>query len=1312
MRPASMWWRLSKFASRRLRTFVSCARMALRHVGATSWVAALAVMTQGLAIGQDGHSDHPKAMFLGAWDRAVPMLERAAAERGWDVRFVSSSDIGSIVPEDFADVDVVLVLNLLPEGVPSLSETLLRVREDYPEIQVLALDHRDSQAGLLRRNLLLESDGLRAYWRNSSLENYRRMFDWLAHSVMGIPGTPAPPLTVPDHAVWHPDSPGFFTDIDSYRAWLAERGMNVDGRRVALVTQQSFLVLADTAVHAAIVRELESRGIAVAVFYSDRQEDLLAMLRKWDPQLMLDDGHASPMLLAGAQELDVPQIKVISMLRSTLDEWRESPLGLEPGDVSLHLLTQEVYGIIDPQVVGGLVANVQGYRMHEPDAERLRHLADRVEGWLDLREKEPEERRIAIVYYHKYLSKGDLLRGSPSGAFLDGPASLLRVLRALHEAGYVVDPLPSNVEELLAMLQSRGRNVGAWAEADLAQLVRTGNPVLIPVPTYQEWLRELPSEAVERVEESHGPPPGRQMAWHENRRDFLVVPRIDLGGVVLLPQPARGPENDESLLHARDVPPTHQYLATYLWLQHEADVDAVVHFGTHGSELLLPTRGAGLGPEDFGDIILGDLPSITPWVLDNVAEATLAKRRSYAVLVDHMTPPYEASGLTPELESLYRDVVQFDTLEDGIVRERYRERISEAARREDLAEAGDSLLDDAAIGEVRDVLHAIASRVAPMSLHVLGQPPPPERLAAMVSSMLGKEVSDRLGGREEAESVVRRALLQDSVHAQEQLGAEAWSRAREYQRRLLACGAEITNLLHALDGRFVPPGPGNDPVRNPSAVPTGRNMYALNPEEIPTRTAWEVGVELGRQLLAKRPGLTKVAFDLNAFETMRDYGVLEAEILWLLGVEPVWDENDLVIDVRVVPRAELEHPRVDVFLAIAGAMRDNFPSRVRLLDRAIRLAAAQDESDNHLRRGTIEQEQALRAAGFSADRAANLAPARIFGQKPGEYGTRILYLVPQSGQWEAESDVASVYLENMAYVYTDDLWGERIDGLYEVALQNVDLVLRNWASNMMSPLSNHHVYEYAGGLSMAVEAVNGSQPDLLINDVRERDPSLREFDSVMREEFHSTLLNPKWATGMKEHGYAGAGQMSELVKNAFGWEVTRSGTVGQATWDAIHDMYVEDLEGLGLREWFAQVNPGAFQEIAATLLEANRKGYWEASEETLYELARAYAESVAEHGHSAGLVAGGNQALRKVVRNLLGGPADAELVSAWEAAVQAVEAPLPGEPIQGMELVAEEVEPSQPTSTGVFGAPLSRILGVIALAIVAVGLLRRSGALR
>ncbi|RMH04848.1 MAG: cobaltochelatase subunit CobN [Planctomycetota bacterium] len=1262
-----------------------------------------------------------RAVFLGAWDRARPLLERAAADRGWSAEFFADAELARVEPEKLAAADAVLVLNIPPAAALGLADHLSAARTLHPRLPVLALDRRETQAGLRRRGLLSDEDELTAYWRAGGLENYRRMFAWLRRRLLGEEVEVAPPLQVPTAALWHPDAPSFFTDVAAFRAWLEETGrLEPSDRRVALVTQQSFLVLEDTAVHRAIVRDLEGRGVAVAVLFADRQDTLLEMLRAWKPELILDDGHASPMLLAGAAELDVPQIKTISMLRTTLDDWRRSPLGLDPGDVSLHLLTQEVYGIIDPQVVGGLVENIQGYRLHEPDPERVAHLGRRVAAWLSLRATAPADRRIAVVYYHKYLGDGDILRGSPSGAFLDGPASLLRVLRALRAAGYRVDPLPADEEELIALLRRRGRNVAAWAKGDLRRLVEEGDPVLLPVERYRSWLESLPTEAVRRVEAAHGRPPGRQMSWRENGRDFFVLPRIDLGGVVLMPQPARGPENDERLLHARDVPPPHQYLAAYLWLQHEADVDAVVHFGTHGSELLLPEKAAGLGPEDYSDICLGDLPAVTPWVLDNVAEATLARRRSYAVLVDHLTPAYEAAGLAPDLEKLSRLLDQFATLEEGILRERYRHQISVAARQAAMAPEGNEDLSDDALAGLAADLHGIRSRVAPMSLHVLGRPPTPERLIGMVASMLGPEAEADLGGREAEEILLRAALLEGDERAQEALGR--WrDTALDHRDRLLGCEDEIGNLLHALDGGFVPPGPGNDPVRNPAAAPTGRNLYALNPEEIPTPAAWQVGAELGRQLLERRPDLRKVAFDLNAFETMRDYGVMEAEILWLIGVRPVWDENGLVVDVELVPREELEHPRLDVFIAISGAMRDNFPSRVRLLDRAIRLAAAQKEPDNRLRSGVARQEKLLRAAGFAPERAAALAPARIFGQRPGEYGTRVLYLVPQSGSWQDEKEVAEVYLENMAYVFTGDLWGEKVDGLYRGAMAGTDLVLRNWASNMMSPLSNHHVYEYAGGLSMALAEVTGKEPELWLNDVRERDPRLRDFASVLREEFHSTLLNPKWQQGMKEHGYAGAGQMAELVKNAFGWSVTRPGSVEQAVWDKIHADFVEDRNGLGLRDWFARRNPAAFQEIAATLLEAARKGYWQASEETRRGLARAYAAAVAASGYSAGLVAGGNRALQDTIRQLLGGPADRELLAAWEQAVAVSEREPSGETVRGLELTAAETEAETPApETAASKPPPDRrdhapspvlLVAGAAAALFLIGLTRRSGGL-
>jgi cobaltochelatase CobN len=1177
------------------------------------------------------------------------------------------------------------------------------------------------------------------------------MLEYVRIRHFGKPGEIRPPVPVADHGVFHPLAPDLFTDVDSYIRWVtANRHYVEGGPRLALFVQQSFLVTGDTRVFQAIIDAFHRRGVNVATIFANDPKKQRALLEAWKPELLIDDAHASPSLAAGAADWDLPILKDICLLRSTVAEWQASPAGMQAADVSLHMLTQEVHGVIEPILVGAQQANVGGYMLHEPIPDRVERLADRAMKWLALRRKKNSEKKIAIVYYHKYLGAADLGRGSASGAFLDGPESLFRVLLALKDRGYSLSHMPKDSVELLAWMKRSGRNVAAWQPGELSQLVAKGEPVLLPADRYGQWFASLSDANREAVVKAFGSAPGKQMVWNTGARAAIVLPRIDLGNVILVPQPARGPENDEKLLHARDVPPPHQYLALYWWLQKEFQADAVVHFGTHGTELLLPTKANGLSKDDFGDICLGAMPNITPWILDNVAEATLARRRAYAVLIDHLTPPLEAAGLSDELRNLHDDVHKFASLDDGLLKTKYRKSISEAARKAALAKAeGD--LSDAEVEQVGARLHEIENSVTAVKLHVLGQVPDEKHLVPFLVSMLGGKFLDelaaslpdllspgtdpadrRVGARERAEQIVRH-MLRDGLTAKEALafaGAkngpeQALAQVTDYRRRLAETGNEVEYLLRALEGRFVPPGPGSDPVRNPAALPTGRNLYALNPEEVPTKQAWEVAVLLSDALLKQRP-LRKVAFDLNAFETMRDYGVMEAQALYLMGVRPVWDANNLAVDVQIIPKEELKRPRVDVFIAISGSMRDNFPTRVKLLDKAVRIVSELDEADNYVREGTQARAGALRQRGFSEERTRQLAPARIFGTKPGEYATRILYLVPKSGAWDSNKEIADVYKETMSYAFTGDVWGEQVPGLYEDAIQGSETVLRTWASNMMGPLTNHHVFEYAGGLSLAIESVTGKQPRLLFNDVRD-DPRLRDFDEVMATEARVTLLNPKWQRGMRENGYSGAGMMAETVRNAFGWQATRSGSVSQALWDEIHSAYVKDAGKTGLREWLDQVNPHARQEIMAVMLEANRKGYWHADAETLRALARDYAESVVRFGESGGLTGGGNERLQQHVAASLNAPGDLATAQAYQEVVEkgrgtpepqakAPEAPRPAESS------AASSQPDEPVEARRLSAapqPVSSVFNVGAAAcgsavvlLVLVGVWRRTGVIR
>jgi cobaltochelatase CobN len=264
----------------------------------------------------------------------------------------------------------------------------------------------------------------------------------------------------------------------------------------------------------------------------------------------------------------------------------------------------------------------------------------------------------------------------------------------------------------------------------------------------------------------------------------------------------------------------------------------------------------------------------------------------------------------------------------------------------------------------------------------------------------------------------------------------------------------------------------------------------------------------------------------------------------------------------------------------------------------------------------------------------------------------------------------------MSYVFTGDSWGEKVPGLYESALKDSEMVLRTWTSNMTGPLTNHHVYEYAGGLSLAIESVSGKQPTLMLNDVRDK-PRIRDFQEVLTTEAHATMLNPKWIRGMMENGYSGAGMMAEVVRNASGWQATRRGSISQVMWDDIHAVYVKDKHRLGVRDWMNQANPHARQEILATMLEAARKGDWQADEETRRELARDYASSVAQHGDSGGLATGGNKKLQTEVLALLDAPADPDLAAlgkSYNAALRQSEtAPPPPTP------TAADTAPDEPT---------------------------------
>ncbi len=313
-----------------------------------------------------------------------------------------------------------------------------------------------------------------------------------------------------------------------------------------------------------------------------------------------------------------------------------------------------------------------------PIPERIDHLAARAAAWARLARLPNRQKKVAFVYYDCDLGKSELMRGTATGMFMNGPRSLVNVLQA--DAARRTTPFrpsPTDENELVAWLMDRGRQIGVWAPGVLDRLAGSGQAVLVPAETYRAWfMAKVPQQQRQDVIRRWGEPPGKFLVWQHEGKSFIVIPRIDLGNVILLPQPLRGEAQNTALIHDKLTPPPHNYLATYFWLQESFRADALVHFGTHGTEFILPGKPTGLSNADWPDIVLGTMPNINPWIVDNLGESSAVRRRAYAVLIDHLVPPSVAAELADGLLNLHHDLEKWDGLEAGALKEKFRATIS------------------------------------------------------------------------------------------------------------------------------------------------------------------------------------------------------------------------------------------------------------------------------------------------------------------------------------------------------------------------------------------------------------------------------------------------------------------------------------------------------------------------------------------------------------------------------------------------------------------------------------------------------------
>jgi cobaltochelatase CobN len=942
--------------------------------------------------------------------------------------------------------------------------------------------------------------------------------------------------------------------------------------------------------------------------------------------------------------LDIPILQGLSLTWDRAS-WAASDEGMTPLDVATQVAVPEFDGRIITVPFSFKETDADGLPSYVPDHERCRRVAEIAVNHARLRHIPAAQRRIAIVL-SAYPTKHSRI-GNAVG--LDTPVSVIKLLRAMREVGYDLgapgeipgtssldpvegeDPDTTAGNALIHALIAAGGQDPEWLTAE--QL--SGQPARIPAATYQRWLTELPDDLVNAVTDAWGKAPGELFVDRSRDADGeIVAATLQAGNVVILVQPPRGfGENPIAIYHDPDLAPSHHYLAVYRWLEKAFGAHAVIHVGKHGNLEWLPGKNLGMSASCGTDAAIGSLPLIYPFLVNDPGEGTQAKRRAHATIVDHLVPPMaraESYGEIARLEQLldeYAQVNAMDPAKAPALRGEIWTLIQAAQLNHDLGmdAAPDEEAFDGFVLHVDGWLCEIKDAQIRDGLHVLGHAPQGDELINLVLAVLRSPQifagAGSVPGLRAALGLAEGSLTQtDAVESQARelvtaLADSGWSidavpttvertlgaqneavaaalrfACREVVPRLARTGDEITAILHALDGGYVPAGPSGSPLRGLiNVLPTGRNFYSVDPKAIPSRLAYQTGQAMAESLLQRHldeVGEYPQSVGLSVWGTsaMRTSGDDIAEVLALLGVMPVWDEaSRRVVGLEAIDLEELGRPRIDVTIRISGFFRDAFPHVVAMLDDAVRTVADLDESD-HLNFVRRHAQDDLAAHGDQ-----RRAVTRIFGSKPGSYGAGMLPLI-EAGNWRDDHDLAEVYSAWGGFAYGRDLDGIPAREDMEANYRRIAVAVKNVDTREHDIADSDDYFQYHGGMVATVRALTGADPKAYVGDSTSLDTvRTRSLTEETARVFRARVINPRWIAAMQRHGYKGAFELAATVDYLFGFDAT-AGVVTDWMYQQLAENYVLDKDN---QDFMKHANPWALRGIIEKLSEAVDRELWQ-----------------------------------------------------------------------------------------------------------------------
>ncbi|MGB3420822.1 MAG: magnesium chelatase subunit H [Dolichospermum sp.] len=1067
------------------------------------------------------------------------------------------------------------------------------------------------------------------YWNAGGSENVASLFWTIAEKYLDLKvGDIPPPTETPNMGLLHPDYSGFFTSPREYLQWYLAGQVSQPHKKggqdahptkpvIGILLYRKH-VITKLPYIPQLIRHFEKTGLIPLPIFINGVEGHVAvrdwMTSDYETQQRQQGNLETPSLSSEAVKINaivstigfplvggpagsmeagrqvevakrilaaknVPYIVAAPLLIQDIYSWtRQGVGGLQ--SVVLYALP-ELDGAIDTIPLGGLVGE-QIYLI----PERIQRLTNRVKSWVSLGQKPISERKIAIILYGFPPGYGAV----GTAALLNVPRSLIKLLNALKAQGYTVGDIPEDGEELIRQIKAADENptptLPASGEGVISPLVYGGarGGSTVNARTLEKWLGYL---LTSRIEKQWKYLTGSGIKTYG---DEFNIGGVQLGNVWIGVQPPLGIQGDPMrLMFERDLTPHPQYAAYYKWLQNDFQADAVVHFGMHGTVEWLPGSPLGNTGYSWSDILLGNLPNLYIYAANNPSESILAKRRGYGVLISHNVPPYGRAGLYKELVNLrdliaeYReDPAKNYLLKEGICKKILDTGLEVDCPFDDAKNLGIPFTPenvrmfsnhafDHYLVKLYEYLQVLENRLFSSGLHTLGEAPNQEELTGYLDAYFGNE-PQRHREHGEEEEITR--LLNQSTD-------------------------ELTNLLRGLNGEFILPAPGGDLLRDGAGVlPTGRNIHALDPYRMPSPAAFERGKEIAKKIISQSLDENKkypetVAVLLWGLDAIKTKGESLGILLELVGAEPVKEGTGRIVRYDLKPLAEVGHPRIDVLANLSGIFRDSFVNIIELLDDLFQRAAEIDEPEdmNFIRKHAL----ALKSQGVE-----NYS-ARLFSNPAGDFGSLVNDRVVD-GNWESGEDLGNTWESRNVFSYGRNDKGQARPEVLQTLLKTSDRIVQEIDSVEYGLTDIQEYYANTGGLKKAAEKQSGKKVQASFVESFSQDTTPRNLDDLLRMEYRTKLLNPKWADAMANQGSGGAFEISQRMTALIGW----GGTADfQDDWvyDQAADTYALDPE---MAEKLRTANPEAFKNILGRMLEASGRGLWQADGDKLDQLRKLY----------------------------------------------------------------------------------------------------------